>query len=122
MGGALLIEALVSFGLMFVFAITAFGLQAHARKARAKGRSIIAATCLARGVLDEARVQGYDQLAYGEIIRTERVEVEREGIKVGQQFEVVRQIRTGPSTDIKSVMVEVKWNSGEVNLEGYIGK
>lgn len=120
--GALLIEALVSFGLMFTVAITVLGLQAHARKARAKGRSIVAATCLARGVLDEARAADYDQLVYGETTRTEGVPVQREGVTVLQSFRVVQNVRTGPLEGVKSVVVTVKWDSGVVNLEGYVSR
>ena len=107
---------------MFTVAITVLGLQAHARKARAKGRSLITATSLARGALEEARALGYDQLSYGEESRTQHIRIQREENTVQQSFLVTQNVRTGPLNGVKSVLVTVKWDSGEVNLESYIAK
>lgn len=120
--GALLIEALVAFGLMFTVSLVALGLQAHTRKARAKGRDIVAATCLARGVLEQAQSIGYDALPYGETNFNQTVQVVRENQSLPEKFVVLQNVRTGPSNTIKSIFVTVKWNSGVVNLEGYVTK
>lgn len=120
--GVLLIEALVSFGLMLVVALTALGLQAHARKARVKARSVIAATSIARSVMERCRAQGYDALSYGETKSTEVVSLQREGMESKQTFQVIRSVNTAPIDGLKSVVVTVRWESGKVDLEGYFAK
>lgn len=119
---ALLIEALVSFGLMFTVAITVMGLQAHARQARAKGRNLVAATCLARTALEQARAGGYDQLSFGDTSRTETVPLKRKELNLAENFLLTQSVRTGPLDNLKSVLITVKWNSGEVSIEGYVGR
>lgn len=120
--GALLVEALVSFGLMFIVALAVLSMQAHARKARVKGRDIVAATCLARSVLEQARTTGYDSLAFGETSYTESIQVLRENRSIPEKFVVTRNVRTGPLSGLKSVHVRVRWHAGEVVLENYVGK
>lgn len=117
-----MIEALVSFGLMFTVAITVMGLQAHARQARAKGRNLVAATCLARTALEQARAGGYDQLSFGESSHTETVTLKRKELNLAESFLVTESVRTGPLDNLKSVLITVKWDSGELSLEGYVAK
>lgn len=107
---------------MFTVAIVVMGLQAHARKARAKGRDIIAATCLARSTLEQAQSLGYDSLSYGESSFSQTIQVVRESRTFPEKFAIVQNVRTGPSDSLKSILVTVKWNSGVVNLEGYVAK
>jgi hypothetical protein len=120
--GVLLVEALISFGLMFTVALTVFGLQAQAHRARYKARNMIAATSFARQLLEEARDTSYDELSLGESKQERVVEFDRDGKPGKAQFFAVVEVRPGPLDDTKSVAVNVTWTSGKVDLETYVRK
>lgn len=118
--GALLIEALISFFLMFVVALTVFGLQAQARRAKGKARATVAANSFARQLIEQARSAPSDELSNG--LWREQNRVVR--YRAGETDGVVRMVGTvrvsdGPATSLKSVLATVTWHSGTVTLEAY---
>ena len=120
--GALLVEALVSFFLMFCVSLAVFGLQAQARKAKTKARAGFAATVFAREVLEDARVIPYDELSNGsEIFRKTLTHTGPKSNGV-IRLEAQREVKDGPVTDLKKISITVRWASGQVHLAALIGR
>lgn len=107
---------------MFTLAVTLMGVQAHARKARVKGRSVVVASGLARQALEEAQSKGFEGLSYGETSRKQSVQALRQGMALSESFTVVQNVRTGPLDSLKSVLITVRWSNGAVTLEGYVAR
>lgn len=105
---------------MFVVALTVFGLQAQARRAKGKARATVTANSFARQLIEQARSAPSDELSNGLWREQNRVVRYRAGETEG----VVRMVGTvrvsdGPAPNVKSILATVIWNSGTVTLEAY---
>lgn len=120
--GALLVEALIAFFLMFCVSLAVFGLQAQARKAKSKARASFAATAFAREVLEDARAIPYDNLSLGkETFRKTLTHSSPQSNGV-IRLEAEREVKEGPVDALRLITIRVSWSSGQVSLEGFVGK
>ena len=120
--GALLVEAVIAFFLMFCVSLAVFGLQAQARKAKSKARASFAATVFAREVLENARSLPYDDLSLGK--QTFRKTLTHAGPQSNGviRLEAQQEVTEGPVDELKLISIKVSWSSGRVSLEALIGK
>jgi len=111
----------VSFALMFSVALTVAALQAHAHGAKEKARNMAIGTSFARQILEETRSTSFEKIEYGKTEQSRVVTFTR-GKNAGQsKFLGTRLVEKTEVAGHKSVQVTVSWNSGSVDLEGYVG-
>ena len=115
-------EALISFALMFTVALVAMGLQAQAYRAKEKARNMAAATSLARQTLEQARAVTYDKLEIGETHQQHVINFTRGRVTGAARFKATRVVSSGPAEGLKSIWVEVTWQSGQVDVEGLVSE
>ena len=120
--GALLVEALISFALFFVFSLTTYGLMANSRRGEAKARQQLIATSFAREKMEELRGQGFQSLAYGTNKGQDSVVGQRDDISQRRELTYVTQVNKGPLPTLKHLVVTVYWDSNELSLESYLGE
>jgi Tfp pilus assembly protein PilV len=120
--GSLLVEALVAFALMFTVSVVAMGLQAQSHRAKEKARSTAAATSMARQILEQAQMTGYNKLELGKSQQERFVAFGRGSVTGSSHLRATQVVSDGPLKGLKSVWVEVTWQSGRVDLEGFVSQ
>lgn len=117
-----MLEALISFALMFTVALLAMGLQAQSYRAKEKARNIATATAMARQTLEQAQMTRYDELDLGTSYQQDVTGFTRGKVEGNARFRTKRVVSQGPAQGLKNVWVEVAWKSGKVDLEGLVSK
>lgn len=120
--GGLLIEALVSFMLFLIASLSLYALLATSHRASGRARQTVAATSLARDLLEQARARGYDRLKLGEESGRTRLQSQRGHLPGGLILSWKVSVTSAPD-DLKSILVSVTWVQepvATVELETYV--
>lgn len=120
--GTLILEALISFMLFFVFSLTAYGLLANSRRGEAKARQNLIATAFAREKMEELRAQSFEALPYGSTKGTETLSGRREDVSLERKLTYVTEVNKGPLSSLKHIVVTVYWEKNQLSLESYLGQ
>lgn len=118
--GALLVEAMVSFAIFLLASVSFYGLLANSRRAEAKAAETVAATAYARQLMESTRVRGYASLKVGTESASSSFATDRKGVTGQTVLKSLVTVYDGPGSGVKSILVRVAWNRGEVSLESYV--
>lgn len=118
--GALLVEALVSFAILLLASVVFYGLMATTRNAEAKAHQVMAANALARQTMESYRLKSYSSLKVGSLTSNHEVKGHRGGAEGITRLTNTATVYDGPGIGVKSIVVEVSWHQGRVQLESYV--
>lgn len=120
---------MVSFSIFLLAAVIFYGLLANTRRADLQARQLLTANAYARQLMEAQRLKGYPNLKIGSTQTTRTIASERaDGARtsnsstVGGAFALTSTITVtdGPGPDVRSVLVEVAWRGGKVQLQTYV--
>lgn len=111
---------MVSFAIFLLASVSFYGLLANSRRAEAKAAETVAATAYARQLMESTRVKGYETLKVGTESSTSTSATSRQGVAGQTVLKSTVTVYDGPGSGVKSVLVRVAWNRGEVSLESYV--
>lgn len=106
-----------------IFLIAAFGffgLMANSHKAEVKARQTLAATSLARELLETSRSRGYAALKVGTEQGSRSVVTSRNSVPGQSLLEYTLTVTQGSSATYKAVQAVVVWKGGRIDMESYV--
>lgn len=118
--GALLIEALITFTLFLMASLALYGLLAQARRAESKASQILLANSLARGLMEQVRAKGYDNLKLGSTQHELFTDLKRDGLPMAGRVKAIVTVSPGPRLGVLSLVVETNLGLAHVKLESYL--
>lgn len=118
--GILLVEALVSFSILLLASVMFYGLMASTHRAEAQAHKVMAANAYARQLMEGQRLKGFSSLTAGTTNSRRDLASDRGGRSRTTPLIAKTTVYEGPGAGVRSIVVEVSWPEGRVQLESYV--
>ncbi len=116
----MLVEALVSFMLFLLASFAIYGLLANSRRAELKAGQTLAATGLARELLEGYRLNGYSALKTGVERGSRSFATSRKDVDGVSTLDYSVEVTEGLGGKYKSIYAVVTWKDGRIDMESYV--